>query len=90
MARAVYKYPIVVGRTEHHLPKGAKFLCVQCQWENPQMWWEVDPNELASERHVFYVVGTGHFIGEQEKLEYRGTFQLQGGAFVGHLYEETS
>jgi len=38
------------------------------------------------ETRKFRFAGTGHPIKERD-LKYIGTFQLQGGNFVGHLFE---
>lgn len=47
---------------------------------------KIEPSEKGVTR-VFVMRGTGHrFTGEEGR--YVGTFQLDGGAFVGHLFEE--
>jgi hypothetical protein len=73
------------------LPKGAKVLCVQTQYENAMIWFsftEADPDGQTEPR-TFVLATTGHPVdfGDMEHLlKYVGTFQLQGGNFVGHLF----
>lgn len=79
-------------------PKGAKILTVQSQNNVPVLWFSfvvipvrsdlraVDPLPVYEERE-FVVAATGGGF-EEENTEYLGTFQIQGGNFVGHLYEQ--
>jgi len=86
--RRIYKYPIPLGYFSLGLPKGAKILTVHEQHGEPQIWALVNPDEPFTETRNFRVVGTGHPIGENEEvLRYIGTFQLDGGNFIGHLFE---
>lgn len=71
---------------ELELPKDAKILTVQVQHGDPCLWYACDPNNEKVTR-VFRLAGTGHAITNGGELEYIGTFQLAGGAFVGHLFE---
>lgn len=84
MDATVYKYRIPVEDTFMlDLPKGAEILSVQVQGSDPFVWAKVDPRAPSEERR-FAVRGTGHDatgVGA-----YIGTFQLSGGAFVGHLF----
>ena len=84
--KTVYKYPIIAtDDIVINLPKGAEVLCVQTQGNEPFIWALVDPEEPLEPRR-FRMAGTGHPI-EETDLTYRGTFQLQGGALVFHLFE---
>ena len=82
----VWKYKIVGLKCEIAMPKSAKVLSVQTQNCEPHIWALVDPNEETKER-VFYVFGTG-FPCPRPASEYVGTFQLNDGDFVLHLFEE--
>jgi hypothetical protein len=52
----------------------------------PAVWAEVDP-ETPPQRRRFLTFGTGHPIAVGG-LHYVGSYQLAGGAFVGHVYEQ--
>ena len=84
----VYKYPVPIkDYFSLELPKGAKILTVQTQRGEPQIWALVNPGNPTETRN-FRFAGTGHPITESEKeLNYIGTFQLQGGGFIGHIFE---
>ena len=69
------------------LPKGAKVLCVQTQNESPCLWVVNPAVEVATtEDRTFAIYGTGH---QHESIGgvYVGTFQLQGGLLVFHVFE---
>jgi hypothetical protein len=87
---AIFKYPIMAdGSLVIALPKGAKILDVQAQHGNPFIWALVD-DEAPKEKRVFEIYGTGHpikNITEPTAREYIGTFQLNGGSLVFHLFE---
>ncbi|MBA7614272.1 hypothetical protein ES703_21535 [subsurface metagenome] len=86
----IYKYPIPI---EDHftleLPKDARILTVQIQRGTPQLWAVVDPEAEKEIRH-FRLSGTGHPLGGSDFLKmsnYIGTFQIENGALVFHLFE---
>ena len=86
----VFKYSFdVADRVVLDMPYGAEVLCVQTQDNRPNIWAKVSPN-LVKEKRVFRIFGTGHPISDDAKLTYVGTFQLVGGTFVGHLFEEVN
>lgn len=86
----IYKYPF--NRTilpKIQMPVGAQILDVQTQHGEPVMWALVDP-EAPKEERSFQVYGTGWDIEkakEGEQRKYIGTYQMQGGALVFHLFE---
>ena len=84
----IHKYSIPIeDRMFLELPAGAKILTVQVQTECPQIWALVD-TEQPLEARFFRMVGTGHPITEDIlSLSYIGTFQLQGGGLIFHLFE---
>ncbi len=86
----IYKYPLQVNdRFSICLPEDSKVLCVDSQRGVPYIWALVDSSdEVPLEERWFRLVGTGHVITEDEDLDYIGTFQLQNGSFIGHLFEE--
>lgn len=88
----VHKFPLSLGgwgvapTVKHQLamPGGAVVLALQLQHDVPTLWAQVDPKNRAVTR-IFEWVGTGCEVPDGGK--YVGTVQLQGGAFVFHLYE---
>lgn len=90
--RTVYKYPVLPDRFTSTLPKDADFLYVNTQtneWgENPYMWFDVDTEEDVEEVD-FILVGTGQPLleGEDETLDYCGSFFMHEGSLVFHLYK---
>jgi len=85
----IYKWAIPI---EDHfileLPKIAKILTVQTQKGTPQLWAIVD-SEMKKETRYFRLSGTGHPLGEDylRIINYIGTFQMENGALVFHLFE---
>ena len=69
------------------LPRGAELLTVQVQFDLVQLWAVVDSSQPVETRYI-HIVGTGHPIGFAGK--YIGTFQLDGGALVFHVFEEAA
>lgn len=83
----IYKYPIPIdGMTVIKMPEGAKILTVQLQNGEPHIWALVNPANKYIDR-VFYLNVTGATIEDRET--YIGTFQLQDGKIVLHLFEDT-
>lgn len=89
----IWKYPIPVqDDIQIEMPKGARVLTVQRQGDLPEfggpcLWALVNP-EAKKEIRQFRLAGTGHPIDHAEKLTYIGTFQMEGGALVFHLFEK--
>lgn len=87
-ARSVWKYEVrVVDEFAVQMPEFAEVVHVGVQRGNsdvPYMWALVNPEREVTTRR-FYCRGTGHPVNEG--LVYLGTFILEGGVFVGHLFE---
>lgn len=83
----VYKYPIALqDEFAVHLPVGARVLCVQVQRGQPFIWAHHTAESTKVVPRRFRLAGTGHpIVGD---WRYVGTFQLEGGALVFHLFEE--
>jgi hypothetical protein len=87
MNQRIYKYPFsVAGEFDLQLPRGSSLLSVQVQAGTPCLWALVDADEPQASRH-FRVFGTGHPVPKFSG-SFVGTFQLEGGALVFHLFEE--
>lgn len=50
------------------------------------MWALVDP-EAPKAKRGFVTLGTGHKFPEAERFHFIGTFQLDEGALIFHLFE---
>jgi len=87
--REVWKFdlrPAFVGDLTIEMPLYAKVLLVDMQGKVPRMWCEVDPQDERVERH-FRIFGTGHHIPRGPI--WCGSFLMDDGALVWHLYETT-
>lgn len=68
------------------IPESAKCVHVEAQDGSGCMWWLVDTGSQPIER-TFMTVGTGHPVPDIP-LEYLGSYQLQDGRFVAHVFEK--
>lgn len=88
MKKTIWKFEITPNVNYIMMPIGAEILSVQTQNENPCIWALVEPDNGKEERY-FDVFGTGHEVycdmGVDRK--FIGTFQMQGGSLVFHLFE---
>ena len=97
--RTIHKYPVKLNSTPGHprieieMPAGARVLTVQTQYagdlerEMPYVWATVD-TERPMKKRGFYLLGTGHLLPPASTpTRYVGSFQLEGGRFVFHLFE---
>lgn len=87
MKKVIYKYTLNAYPTQHYLPVGAKFLSVQNQNETPQMCFVVDPEEQKTEQRNFVAHAIGEVFYDNQATDYLGTFQLDGGRLVFHIFE---
>ncbi len=84
----VWKFPIEPDdRITILMPAGAKPLSVQVQHGTVCLWALVEPAMQKTYR-AFKIFGTGHDIPEPHRLTFVGTFQLEGGTLVFHLFEQ--
>jgi hypothetical protein len=87
--QAIWKYTISPGLSKLTIPVGAQFLSVQMQHDHPQVWMLVDPAK-PQETVKFMLQPTGVEWDSDDYddfLSYRGTFQLERGAMVFHLFQ---
>ncbi len=88
MSKLIWKYTLEPGPTVIEVPINARILDVQTQHEDPQLWLLVDPtNEKVKREFTIYDTG---FTMPDYPGEYVGTFQLNGGGLVFHVFETTS
>ncbi len=83
-----YKIPVAPDMEGLTMPKGAKILCLQLQYDEPTLWALVDTEQSEEKRH-FAWCGTGFPLANVDKFSYIGTVQLNGGATVFHLFERS-
>jgi len=84
--KKIFKYKITPYlKNEIEMPIGAEVLCVQTQNNEPHIWAMVDFN-AELEKRIFWVIPTGNLI-EPEASRYVGTFQIDNGNLVFHLFE---
>lgn len=88
MSQVIYKYPVQPEEFTLMLPKGAKILTAQTQFDTPQMWALVDP-EAQPEPRRFVALPTGLIFHDPTPIEYINTFRLLGGSLIFHLFEIT-
>jgi len=88
MNETIYKYPLPLDNLSIiDMPTGAHVLCVQVQNDIPCLWAIVDPQQPL-ERRPFRLSGTGHLLAlDVGASRYIGTFQLNNGSFIGHVFE---
>jgi hypothetical protein len=88
--KTIFKYETLVNdKFTISMPKHAKILSVQESLSNgvPCIWAMVD-TENEKEERTFELFGTGSEILDRCSLRnYIGTYQLNNGSFVGHLFE---
>lgn len=70
------------------MPAGAEVLCVQTQRGQPFIWARVNPNATTSPRK-FRTFGTMHPIDPSTIGKYVGTYQLEGGSLIFHVFESS-
>ena len=87
----IYKYPLTPGASAEpemiEMPAGAAVLTVQAQRNIPCLWVRVDPNKPKIKR-CFITYGTGFNLNDGPARHYVGTYQLDDGAFVFHVYTD--
>ena len=86
MTTTIWKFPLqVIDKQVISMPKDAIVLTVQVQGSQPCLWARLSP-DTPSEKRTFLTYGTGHEI-ESEPGPYIGTYQLEGGQLVFHVFE---
>jgi len=84
VVRSIWKWTLE-SDSEIAMPLGAMILDVQVQDGEPQIWALVDPLAKPVKRR-FKSYGTGHTVNGLSVC-YVGTFQLNGGSLVFHVFE---
>lgn len=86
MKQVIWKYEL---KETLSMPSGSKIMCVQTQNNIPCLWVICNPDSPEVSRN-FLVLGTGHVIIEPITIReyYIGTYQINGGEFVFHVFEK--
>jgi hypothetical protein len=85
MRMTVWKYEISPGTSILEIPKGGKVLALQVQQDMPCMWVLVD-QDAEKEKRRFEIHGTGSLL-PNDYGTYVGTFQVNNGHYVFHIFE---
>lgn len=82
----IYKYPLqVTSEQTIDLPIGAKLLTVQTQNSTPCLWAMIRTSDYTKKIKVF-TFGAGHPIPFEFQGDYLGTYQLEDGRLVFHVF----
>lgn len=85
--RAVFKYTLQLLKWQTiAIPVGGKILCIDAQSNEPCMWVEVDTFETNRILVSIELYCTGESFSDANR-EYLGTFQIEAGAYVYHVYK---
>lgn len=84
--KQVWKFPILAGANVVVMPKGAEILSVHVQRGSATLWALVSPNEPEHARSIL-VAGTGWPIERVRRDQFVGTFMLDDGALVFHVFD---
>lgn len=83
----IFKYTLAAGKNEFQFPKFSEVLTVQVQHGQPQIWVLHPSMNQPMEKVNFEVVPTGQEC-EVTFRNYVGTFQLENGLLVFHVFKE--
>ena len=89
MAKTIWKFELETTDNQTiEMPIGSKILTVQTQNGKVCLWALVDPTVIKVKVFID-IFGTGHEIhyGENIIRNYLGTYQLQNGDLVFHVFE---
>lgn len=88
MKQVVWKFALATHSLRILMPKGAEVIAVQTQANKPHIWALVNP-DAPQESRRFIVMGTGHTFDHNQMftLSHLGTFQLDGGTDIFHVFE---
>ncbi len=83
----IYKYPVpLTPEFTIQMPESARLLDVQVQHDGVQLWAMVDPRARMTIRK-FAMRGTGHVAFGLGSAPHIGTFQINDGELVFHLFD---
>ncbi len=84
----VWKFPLRVSDSQTiKMPAGTSILCVQVQNDQPCIWALVPNTEAVLVSQTILMAGTGHNRPDLLGKNYIGTFQLNEGVLVFHVFQ---
>lgn len=89
MPKTIWKFPIqVTSEFQLEMPRNSYIIHIDVQKSSPQLWAIVDPDSLKETRK-FGLIETGVRFSDDlwDRSVYVGTFQLNSGDIVLHLFE---
>ena len=88
MTKRIFKYKLGSRVQDIMMPVGSRIIHVESQFGIPCLWAEVDTGlDVQLNKRRFVIINTGDSI-PNSGLRYVGTFFLENGAYVGHVYED--
>lgn len=87
MKQVIYKYKLDLAPIQSlELPKGSEILTLNVVNEDPYVWVLI--NDINAEKEIinFQTIGTGHEANVNQESEYLGTYFLNNGSFVAHVF----
>ena len=90
--KTIYKYPLETTDNQTvEMPLDSKILCIQVQGDKPCLWAMVNTEAERKEKRFIEIFGTGNEMHYDMGVSrnYIGTYQLNNGSFVGHVFEYT-
>lgn len=91
MKKTIWKFELNVADTQTvRMPKDSEILCVQTQFERPCILALVNPEPEDVEERTIETFGTGSHVYSDIARNYIGTYQLERGALVFHVFERIS
>ena len=90
MKRVIWKFNLKVTDVQDiEIPHGSILLSVQNQNETPCLWALIYDTEAEKEVIRLRTIGTGNPISDDDfnPKDFLGTYQLNNGSFVGHVFQ---
>ena len=86
--KKIFKYELTGDTTPIELPLLFEVLCVQVQFDKPQVWILVDDYYEPMKRiYNFHIIATGEEVpNDFTRKNYIGTFQQLEGALIWHVF----
>jgi hypothetical protein len=85
----IFKYKLdTSGEQEITMPAFSKILCVKNQHNVPCLWAMIDTDSRLVKRKIITFLTGADIEFNNQKYEYIGTYLMNNGSFVGHVYEE--
>ena len=85
--KTIYKYEIKPGKFTLVMPSEADILHIDMQGNKPFMWVKGD-TDLPLRERGFKAFGTGHEITDDGDWIHAGSFLMNGGSLVWHVFED--